>query len=1231
MKTENERSIGSQATQKGIRILDIPSIGNRDTQAAEQSFLGKIDQYELVRELGGGGFGVVFLARDTTSGMEVAVKGLPPLVRNNAEELDQIRRNFALVAKLHHPNIASALVLHPARNVEYVSEQVRQALRVLSGDTLMVMMYAPGVTLSKWRKQFPDERVPIAQALEICKQIASAIDYAHSEKVVHRDIKPANIMIETRRSGEFAEDGQFRTSDKKKRDVSHLFVKVLDFGLAAEIRSSMNRVSQIKGDTSGTRPYMAPEQWAGKKQDGRTDQYALAVLFYELVSGTVPFASAFETGDPVIMMTAVETRTPDPLPELSYSQNAALARALSKKVDQRFVSCSSFVDVLTRGSASGLRGMASQYIPAWLAPAAEASLWLLKHLNTVRGVITDILSYVPPVSRLFDRVSGLFLAPRQTWEAIRFERLTIWDIYWNYLFVLAAIALWSPAKIAIFSKVDKEWKWLHLALHYVLLLVLILFISNLAYRVLKRFGAKGGNLLMFNVVGFSLVPIFFSSLAFDINVSMDKITWLWGIVWGSAVGYYLYLSYQGLTILMSFPPLKAVFCSIAVCSLMLFLYHKKNDAAALATEGVKSNCTNLVENIFGPPPIEEPGIEPLPIQPGETPAQKAIRIERERKLALLKKQEEKELKITNLLNQAQQQAKSGLWPELLTTADAVLVLDALNQKAKGYQTQAQKQIANTTTATINRLLNQAETQYNSKQWTALLQTAQDILQLDNQNSSAIEYANQANRELADIGKLDRIKTLLDQAEQHYKLKQWDALRKTAKDILTLDVQNKKAIEYEKHANHALAEIEKLEKVTTLLVQAEQYYKRKQWDALCKTANDILTLDVQNRKAQEYKQMAEEKLNEERELSLIASEKKASQISTYRSLADQNFDTQQWTNLLSNANEILKLDSTSELASTYKKTAEHYLFAPFVKIVATLDGRDVKAKVVLEKEEYDTPVTLRLKAGTPNDLWVYLDKNNQRFEASKTITPDWKGEKSVDVPLIATEPKLTPSNAPERGKNWVSPSTGMTFVWIESKQIWVGQYEVTNGEYRKMDPSHNSATEKDVYSLNGDRQPVVEVSYSEARQFAEWLTAKDAGNLHGCRYRLPSMEEFTDYIQCGDSYKTYPWGNNWPPRTEKAGNYDDETAIDSSAIENNYKDGHIVSCNVEASFENPWKLFGVGGNVWEACAKSATNQEFGGWRGASWKESTKKNITCLAKNGSELMANSDSGFRLVLSK
>ena len=319
--------------------MDIDStIGNEVTMTGgNPAGLGRVDQYELVRELGGGGFGCVFLAKDTVAGIEVAVKGLPPEVKHNKEELENIRENFALVSRLHHPNIAAALVLHPAKEVSYASRDVMEKLRVFEGDTLMVMEYAPGSTLSSWRKQFPGRRVPADVAVNIVRQVASALDYAHERKIVHRDIKPANVMIE-------------------QVDAGRYDVRVLDFGLAAEIRSSMGRVSREIRDMSGTRPYMAPEQWGGEKQGPATDQYALAVMFCELVSGEVPYQSAFESGDSVVMMANVihqPIKLPEAIPDVFRK---TLVRALAKKPERRFPTCMEFVDAL-----------AGRRFPWWMA------------------------------------------------------------------------------------------------------------------------------------------------------------------------------------------------------------------------------------------------------------------------------------------------------------------------------------------------------------------------------------------------------------------------------------------------------------------------------------------------------------------------------------------------------------------------------------------------------------------------------------------------------------------------------------------------------------------------------------------------------------------------------------------------------------------------------------------------------------------------------------------------
>ncbi|MGI6301333.1 MAG: SUMF1/EgtB/PvdO family nonheme iron enzyme [Verrucomicrobiota bacterium] len=263
-----------------------------------------LGRYVVRAILGRGGMGIVYRCLDTTADVEVAMKGLPTVISNNYVEMEDIRSNFRLVHNLYHPRIAAVTHLEQDRETE---------------DHYLVMELAQGRNLQQYRKDFPDDQMPLKVALPILRQVAEALDYAHSRGVIHRDIKPSNIMV--------GPDGD---------------TKVLDFGLAAQVHSSMSRLSTEKYSTSGTAPYMAPEQWRGRRQAARTDQYALAVTAYELLSGYLPF----ENPDHDIMRSAVLNEEPEPIEGLPGPIWRVLKRALSKDAKARFEACSEFVHAL---------------------------------------------------------------------------------------------------------------------------------------------------------------------------------------------------------------------------------------------------------------------------------------------------------------------------------------------------------------------------------------------------------------------------------------------------------------------------------------------------------------------------------------------------------------------------------------------------------------------------------------------------------------------------------------------------------------------------------------------------------------------------------------------------------------------------------------------------------------------------------------------------------------------
>jgi len=240
-----------------------------------------------------------------------------------------------------------------------------------------------------------------------------------------------------------------------------------------------------------------------------------------------------------------------------------------------------------------------------------------------------------------------------------------------------------------------------------------------------------------------------------------------------------------------------------------------------------------------------------------------------------------------------------------------------------------------------------------------------------------------------------------------------------------------------------------------------------------------------------------------------------------------------------------------------------------------------------------------------------------------------------APLLAAGENSAPDAAPApvQGDAWTSPSTGMAFVWIETLELWVATYETTNGEYRGKEPGHDSGTFME-HSLNGDRQPVVNVHFLEAVQYGEWLTEQEraANQLPaGYTYRLPSEAEWLAFARCGDTRK-YPWGASWPP---VHGNYRGQEAQGRGDKIEGYDDGHVATCNVEDSGRNEWGLYGVGGNVWEAAARRCEDENCktcGSWRGGSWDSAAEGLLRCTFRStGMPNYRFNNYGFRLVLAK
>jgi len=277
----------------------------------------QIGKYKLLKELGKGGMGEVYLAHQTETGAKVALKILPPELTRNPQYVQRFRREAEAVSRLDHPHIIKMYEIGEDDGVHYI------AMEHLGG--------APLETLLK--KRGP---LPIREAAKIIMDVAGALDFAHSEGIIHRDIKPDNILSDER--GEF---------------------KVMDFGIA---RIEEGTQLTVTGTIMGTPEYMSPEQGAGKKVDQRTDIYSLGIVFYEMLTGKVPFRA--ETALKVIQMHMSQTpESPKILnPEIPGSLAAVVGKMVEKNPADRYASFQHVINAVVRAVPKA----------ASLAPGARA-------------------------------------------------------------------------------------------------------------------------------------------------------------------------------------------------------------------------------------------------------------------------------------------------------------------------------------------------------------------------------------------------------------------------------------------------------------------------------------------------------------------------------------------------------------------------------------------------------------------------------------------------------------------------------------------------------------------------------------------------------------------------------------------------------------------------------------------------------------------------------------------
>jgi eukaryotic-like serine/threonine-protein kinase len=296
--------------------------------APATSLVGQVvaDRYHVIKKLGEGGMGQVYLAEHVKMGRRSAIKVMSPSMVHDPDAVARFNREAANASRITHPNVCAVYDFG-----ETPDGLIYLAMEFVEGEPLTAIVEREGA-------------LPLARATAIFKQTADALQAAHDLGIVHRDLKPDNIMV------------------ARTRDGADL-VKVVDFGIAKAVGGDEAGQKVTKtGLVVGTPEFMSPEQLSGDKVDGRTDLYSLALVYFRMLTGELPFQADSVQETMVKRLTDDPAKLAETRPDLSFPDGLqqVLDAALARTPGERYQTVAKFADdvVAVAGLVRGTRGVA---------------------------------------------------------------------------------------------------------------------------------------------------------------------------------------------------------------------------------------------------------------------------------------------------------------------------------------------------------------------------------------------------------------------------------------------------------------------------------------------------------------------------------------------------------------------------------------------------------------------------------------------------------------------------------------------------------------------------------------------------------------------------------------------------------------------------------------------------------------------------------------------------------